>query len=537
MVNLYLLNGGIMYIICFLVIFIVSMLCITLTQQKMTTFDFYNVIKYKKIYPIIKNIKCDTDNVFCIKRDDNIKIYILDSNKTSINLSIGNMTYEVTFNEKNNNFIKTEYLDTKYSVDEFGLFFPNSKIPKKIMQTYITDFIGKNAYLNMARTILMNDDCEYFYYNNKEAYNFILDHDLPKEVLLAYNMILPGAFKADIFRLCWLYIEGGIYMDISMYPILPFRDMFSDIYTNNNNIFVQDYKFDCIYNALIISEQKSPVILKLLKDTSKNIINMHKEKINTDVLNYTGPKCVYRILNTISNNKYCINMKHNNSAIYSSKTNNKLFKTKYVGYISDRWNMHYGEACKKNIQFGIKFPETNTKNIFHCLGSNWGTQRLVDNISKWDSYNYDYEYQKKFIKEYVPEKLHFYENILDEFICEKYFSLLRLYVMGGMYINPFIKKENDILSLFTSKQEFVYTDSFIFAKRPNNPTIKNILLYIEKNMISSVFSKWTKYIEQYNKTTYYNIWFYKYHYIDIKLLSIGNYNTKTFINNHITTSI
>ena len=110
------------------------------------------------------------------------------------------------------------------------------------MQTYITNFIGREAYFNLTRTALMNDDCEYYYYNNKEAYNFIVENDFPKEVLLAYNMILPGAFRADIFRLCWLYIEGGVYMDMSLYPHFSLREIFPQVHTTTNVIFVQDKK-------------------------------------------------------------------------------------------------------------------------------------------------------------------------------------------------------------------------------------------------------------------------------------------------------
>ena len=38
--------------------------------------------------------------------------------------------------------------------------------------------------------------------------NFDLD------ILNAYDILKPGAFKADLWRCCILYIYGGIYLDI-----------------------------------------------------------------------------------------------------------------------------------------------------------------------------------------------------------------------------------------------------------------------------------------------------------------------------------
>ena len=37
----------------------------------------------------------------------------------------------------------------------------------------------------------------------------------------AYNRIAPVAGKADIFRLCALLTEGGLYMDDDLFPLHP----------------------------------------------------------------------------------------------------------------------------------------------------------------------------------------------------------------------------------------------------------------------------------------------------------------------------
>lgn len=38
----------------------------------------------------------------------------------------------------------------------------------------------------------------------------------PAEVKEAYDDLIPGAFKADLFRYCVLFIYGGVYADIDV---------------------------------------------------------------------------------------------------------------------------------------------------------------------------------------------------------------------------------------------------------------------------------------------------------------------------------
>jgi mannosyltransferase OCH1-like enzyme len=52
----------------------------------------------------------------------------------------------------------------------------------------------------------------YVYYSNIDAYNYLLKH-FGKHYADIFDTINIGAFKADFFRYCWIYTEGGIYAD------------------------------------------------------------------------------------------------------------------------------------------------------------------------------------------------------------------------------------------------------------------------------------------------------------------------------------
>ena len=56
---------------------------------------------------------------------------------------------------------------------------------------------------------------EYKFWDDTSAAEFLSLH-FPPEVREAYDAILPGAFKADLFRYCVLLIEGGIYADMDV---------------------------------------------------------------------------------------------------------------------------------------------------------------------------------------------------------------------------------------------------------------------------------------------------------------------------------
>jgi len=56
---------------------------------------------------------------------------------------------------------------------------------------------------------------DYRFYNDKDVEDFLSTH-FPPEVTEAYEALLPGAFKADLFRYCVLFIHGGVYADVDV---------------------------------------------------------------------------------------------------------------------------------------------------------------------------------------------------------------------------------------------------------------------------------------------------------------------------------
>ena len=52
-----------------------------------------------------------------------------------------------------------------------------------------------------------NPDYDYYLFDNNDRREFIKEH-FDNNILLTYDSIIPGGFKADLWRYCVLYIHG-----------------------------------------------------------------------------------------------------------------------------------------------------------------------------------------------------------------------------------------------------------------------------------------------------------------------------------------
>lgn len=71
-----------------------------------------------------------------------------------------------------------------------------------------------NSILELYRTIESdNPGYRVVYLSDSQARHFMMEHC--PAYLNAYDTLIPGAYKADLLRLCLLYIYGGVYGDFS----------------------------------------------------------------------------------------------------------------------------------------------------------------------------------------------------------------------------------------------------------------------------------------------------------------------------------
>jgi mannosyltransferase OCH1-like enzyme len=124
------------------------------------------------------------------------------------------------------------------------IYFCNKKIGE----------IEKKVTGNWAR---LNPEYEIRLYDDEKCKEFLLSHygKLYSEI---FEYIEEGPIKADFWRVCILYANGGIYSDIDNEPLVPV-----DEWINEKADFVICSSYICFnYNPNFIVSERNNTILK-----------------------------------------------------------------------------------------------------------------------------------------------------------------------------------------------------------------------------------------------------------------------------------
>lgn len=166
--------------------------------------------------------------------------------------------------------------------------FIDSVIPLKIFQTWNTKDLPFQMTLNCLKLQKQNPQFEYFLYDDKDCLEFIESH-FTEDVVDAYNKLIPGAYKADLWRYCVLYIHGGIYLDMKMSCVGDFRL----IELTKKEHYVKDRPQSSfmsnkvgIYNAVMIQKPKNPLMMDCIL---KIVENVSHQEYGFSSLYPTGP--------------------------------------------------------------------------------------------------------------------------------------------------------------------------------------------------------------------------------------------------------
>lgn len=162
-----------------------------------------------------------------------------------------------------------------------------SQIPRVIFRTIGNLAVNDRMhYYCHQKWVELNPTYLIVWYTNEQCDRFMKKFDEQfSGVLHAYNSLLPGAFKADLWRLCILYKFGGVYVDAFA---TPFKSM--DEILKNTAPFVTglDPNF-CgggIHNGFIATTKGHPFIRQCILDI---IDNVKTKNYGDNCLDVTGP--------------------------------------------------------------------------------------------------------------------------------------------------------------------------------------------------------------------------------------------------------
>jgi mannosyltransferase OCH1-like enzyme len=220
------------------------------------------------------------------------------------------LNFEVTNNLESNNF--------------------SFEIPNNIFQTWHTKKLPLRMFQMMKKIKKLNPGFKYYLFDDNDCRNFI-QKNFDNDVLNAYDNLIPGAYKADLWRYCILYKYGGIYIDIKYHPVNNFK--FFNLLKKEH--WVLDNGAGGIYNALMVCKNNNEILLKAINQI---VINVKNKFYGNNFLEPTGPGLLAKYFT----NEEMLNfdIKHiltgQNDYDKCILFNNRKILQCYKGYLKDR---------------------------------------------------------------------------------------------------------------------------------------------------------------------------------------------------------
>ena len=169
------------------------------------------------------------------------------------------------------------------------------KIPLVLHRTWMSSSVTNRMFDNYHAMHKKNECFHIKFYDNDACMRYISDH-FPSQVYDCYCNLIPGAFRADLFRYCVLYREGGFYIDMSLTPECKLK---SFLKADTQLLLVRDSCTDVngIYNAFMACERGNEVIRNVILRIVNN--SGREPKLNRlKFLRYTGPMLLGEVLKT-----------------------------------------------------------------------------------------------------------------------------------------------------------------------------------------------------------------------------------------------
>ena len=229
-------------------------------------------------------------------------------------------------------------------------------VPLNIFQTWWT----KDLPVKMKETVELlksdNPEFNHYLYDDDMMYTFIKDN-FDNDVLYTFEKIIPGAFKADLWRYCILYIHGGIYLDIKFrcvngFKLIQLTDQ--EYYVRDRDIILGVGEHG-IYQALLVCFPFNKILLKCIHQIVENVKNNSYENL----YDVTGPLLMSMYFRQIDIKKFILNFDKDGKDINFYE--NHILK-EYPEYRSEQ------SSNSKTKYYSTLFDEKDVYN-YKCLNA------------------------------------------------------------------------------------------------------------------------------------------------------------------------
>lgn len=158
------------------------------------------------------------------------------------------------------------------------------KIPKELMQTWKTTTLPPKWAPSQRSIRTLMPSWNYTLMTDEDNLKFVETH-FPDFVFFFKSFEYPIQ-RADAIRYMWLYVKGGLYIDLDLEIVKPLDDLFfedKDLYVVKSSIMPNVYT-----NAFMGAKPRLPIMLRCLEEMKAPYAYWHLGK-HLKVVNSTGP--------------------------------------------------------------------------------------------------------------------------------------------------------------------------------------------------------------------------------------------------------
>ena len=377
-----------------------------------------------------------------------------------------------------------------------------SNIPKIVWQTWKDSNVEPEVQNNINKMKKLNPEYDFKLVTDIECDKFIKEH-FNSEIYEAYSSINPkyGAAKADFWRYCVLYVNGGVYLDLDSFieeklcniinetdevlinlemwnfPVNKnWHSSFSDAdkiqtilgYDKEKiNTYLKNIGFQKqLAQNILIYRPRHPFLLEVINEVVSNINKWKQIEANDEIkssisktIHITGPSAYTLAINRcIYENKNNYNYRILNNNLVKFRISEEFTNNMYKNNPNNYKNMDEEPFIIKNKD--IKETESEIPRII------WQTyddiesipQKVYDNIKKYgEGYQHiimNDNQCKQILSVFGKEYVEAFDNL--KLGCHKadLFRYACLYLCGGIYLDIKIELQQPLDKIITHKDHF-----------------------------------------------------------------------------------
>lgn len=206
--------------------------------------------------------------------EDNI---ILNSNNKVVNIENLKLSKN---SRKHTIFVNIEMMLNKQTIENLNI---------NIFQTNKTNLISRNKFYSITSILNYIPYLNYVFFNDNDIIKFI-ETMYPIQIVRCYNRLNIGAYKADFFRVLYIYRNGGLYFDCK-------NVLYDNIYNYlcKDKFFIRDTKLESIYNGIMYCKNKHiELYFNYIISIMLNIIKLNYTNYPEGI---TGSKLLFKLTN------------------------------------------------------------------------------------------------------------------------------------------------------------------------------------------------------------------------------------------------